>query len=94
MQTFRSSSTHWDRATSSHCRLPFGKLEDRREAVVLGGNIIHWLLSDVNKILSYDIRREWLGLVKLPPSNCGKSQRILGPSTDGRRCGCSPPKSS
>ncbi|XP_051222222.1 uncharacterized protein [Lolium perenne] len=86
VHTFRSSSTRWDRATSTgHRRLPFGKLEDRRDAVVLGGNTVHWLLQDVNKILTYDIRREWLGSVKLPPTSGVKSsQRILGTSTDGR----------
>ncbi|KAM0908778.1 hypothetical protein ACQ4PT_015255 [Festuca glaucescens] len=85
VQTFRSSSTHWDRATSNgHRRLPSGNLEHGREGVVLGGNIVHWLLSDVNKILTYDIRKEWLGSVKLPPTNGVKSQRILGTSTDGR----------
>jgi hypothetical protein len=85
VQTFRSSSTSWDRVTSTgHRRLPSGNLEHGRDAVVLGGNVVHWLLSDANKILTYDIRREWLGSVKLPPTNGVKCQKILGTSTDGR----------
>ncbi|XBI05471.1 hypothetical protein VPH35_133632 [Triticum aestivum] len=67
-----------------HRHLPFQAFQDHREAVVLHGGVIHWLFSDNNKILIYDIRTERLGTMKLPPTNSQERSRHLGTSSDGR----------
>jgi hypothetical protein len=62
-------------------------LQDEHEPVILHGGIIHWLLitdDGGDQALTYDIRTERLGTVKLPPTECRGSQRLLGKSPDGR----------
>ncbi|CAM0958843.1 unnamed protein product [Alopecurus aequalis] len=80
------SGTSWGPITQdAHGALLFRPLELQRQPVVLHGGIIHWLLSDSDQVLTYDIRTERLGTVKLPPTNYAGSQRILGTLPDGRR---------
>ncbi|KAE8796038.1 hypothetical protein D1007_29079 [Hordeum vulgare] len=64
-------------------RVSSGWIQDDREAVVLHGGIINWLLSHVNKILTYDIHAERLRTTKTPPTQGKHTQRILGTSSDG-----------
>ncbi|CAM0908442.1 unnamed protein product [Alopecurus aequalis] len=63
---------------------PFWPLKrGNSDAVVLHGGVINWLLSNNERILTYDVRTEKLGTAKLPPSNHEGSQQILGTSPDG-----------
>lgn len=67
----------------------FRHLNHQREPVVLHGGVVHWLLLDGDHVLTYDVRTEKLGTVKLPPTGsydagC-RSRQLLGMSPDGRR---------
>ncbi|KAM0931200.1 hypothetical protein ACQ4PT_000303 [Festuca glaucescens] len=87
-KTSENGGTSWGPATSAaHHVDPFGLLlQDKHEPVILHGGIIHWLLitDDGDQVLTYDIRTERLGSLKLPPTTCRGSQRLLGKSPDGR----------
>jgi hypothetical protein len=77
----------WAPATSAaYHGDPSWLLQDEHEPVILHGGIIHWLLitDDGGQALTYDIRTERLDTVKLPPTTCRGSQRLLGKSPDGR----------
>jgi hypothetical protein len=85
-KTLEDGGTSWGPATIvvHPTDLPDESLQDQHEPVVLHGGIIYWLLTDGDGVLTYDIRTDSLGIVKLPPTNCRRWRRLLGKSPDGR----------
>jgi hypothetical protein len=88
VQTIRSTCGIWAPSAMVHDATGFIKQEMNRDAVILDGGVMHWLVQSRREILTYNIYTMEVGAVQLPvisPDFKGRLYYLGSYYSDGRK---------